>query len=277
MPNPSRNQLIASAAATLEVLEVLGSAAQPMGLGQIVAAVRRPKGSVHRMVSTLVNTGFAEQEAHTGRYGLTLKAWRVGARTAQSVDIVERSRPALERLRAHSNETVHLALFEAPGQVVYLAKLASPQSIGVQTYVGQSSPAWCTATGRAVLAFRPEDLERLLVQPLQPRTSRTVTDPQRLRQLMAQVREQGHAITRAENHPEMAGIAAPLHDHEGQVKASVGVAIPEYRVTPALLERLLPLVQQAACEASAAIGHGQPVPLPNRRAASAPRPRERAA
>lgn len=277
MPNPSRNQLIASAAATLEVLEVLGAAAQPMGLGQIVAAVRRPKGSVHRMVSTLVNTGFAEQEARTGRYGLTLKAWRVGARTAQSVDIVERSRPALERLRALSNETVHLAVFETPGQVVYLAKLASPQSIGVQTYVGQSSPAWCTATGRAVLAFRTDDLERLLDQPLQPRTPHTVTDAQRLRQLMADVRERGHAITRAENHPEMAGIAAPLRDHEGQVRASVGVAIPEYRVTPALLERLVPLVLQAAREASAAIGHDEPLAFPQRRGAPSASPRQPAA
>lgn len=276
MPNPSRNQLIASAAATLEVMEVLGAAAQPMGLGQIVAAVRRPKGSVHRMVSTLVNTGFAEQEARTGRYGLTLKAWRVGARTAQSVDIVERTRPALERLRAQTNETVHLAVFEAPGQVVYLAKLASPQSIGVQTYVGQSSPAWCTATGRAVLAFRPEDMERLLSQPLKPRTPHTVTDPQRLRQLMADVHARGHAITRAENHPEMAGIAAPLRDHESQVKASVGVAIPEYRVTPALLERLVPLVLQAAREASAAIGHEEPPVLPRRRAALPATARERA-
>lgn len=277
MPNPSRNQLIASAAATLEVLEVLGSAAQPMGLGQIVAAVRRPKGSVHRMVSTLVNTGFAEQEARTGRYGLTLKAWRVGARTAHSVDVVERSRPALERLRTASGETVHLAVFEAPGQVVYLAKLASPQSIGVQTYVGQSSPAWCTATGRAVLAFRPDDLERLLAQPLQPRTPRTVTDPQRLRQLVADVRAQGHAITRAENHPEMAGLAAPLRDHEGQVKASVGVAIPEYRVTAELLARLVPLVRQAAREISAAIGHDEPDAQARPRRAPPTTVRERAA
>jgi IclR family KDG regulon transcriptional repressor len=267
MPELSRNQLIASAAATLEVMEVLGTSSHPLGLAQIVAAVGRPKGSVHRMVSTLVNTGFAEQEPRTGRYGLTLKAWRVGARAAQRIDIVERTRTVLERLRDDTRETVHLAVFDPPGHVIYVAKLASPRSIGVQTYLGQLSPAWCTATGRALLAFRPDDLDRVLAQPLEQRTPYTVTDPVRLRALLAEVREQGYALTRAENHPEMAGLAAPVRDHEGRVAASVGLAVPEYRVTAEVLQALVPRVLRAAGEASAAIGHEMPSPRPRSRRA----------
>lgn len=251
----SRNQLIGSAAATLQVLEVLGTASQPMGLAEITAAVRRPKGTVHRQLATLVNTGFAEQDPHTNRYRLTLKAWCVGARVTQNLDMVGRTRAVLEGLLADAQETVHLAVLDQSGFVVYVSKLASPQSIGVQTYLGQLTPAWCTATGRALLAFRPNECERILSGALESRTPRTVTNRGRLRQLIEQVQTQGYAVTQAENRADMGGIAAPVFNHEGWAVSSLGVALPEYRMSDRAVRHLVPLVVRAAQRASVALGY----------------------
>lgn len=254
----TRNQIIASAAGTLEVLEALGNAAGPMPLGAIVQATGRPKGTVHRMVSTLVNTGFARQDRATGNYELTLKAWRIGASAVRDLDLVEHARPTLERLMGDTGETVHLAVLDPSGGVVYVAKVESPKSIGVQTRLGQLSPAWCTATGRSFLAFDAALAERVLARRLERRTPRTITDPRRIRERLDEVRRKGYAVTLAENHPEMGGVAAPVRDHSGAVVAACGVAMPEYRMNAAAIERAIPRVLQAARAISAALGYAAP-------------------
>jgi DNA-binding IclR family transcriptional regulator len=128
-----RNHLISSAAATLGVLEVLGGAAKGMSLGEVAKAMRRPKGTIHRMLSTLVHTGFVAQDAVSGHYALTFKLWHLGAAVVRDLDLVKIARPWLERLVAEGDETVHLAILDPSGSVVYISKVESPRSIRAQT------------------------------------------------------------------------------------------------------------------------------------------------
>jgi IclR family transcriptional regulator, KDG regulon repressor len=252
---PSRNRLIASAAATLDVLEVVGSAGGPVSLTAVVQATGRPKGTIHRMLATLVHTGFLVQDRDTSHYDLTLKLWRLGAATAARLDVVKVARPWFERLVQATDETVHMSVLDVSGGIVYISKVESPRSIRVQTQIGQLSPAWCTATGRSILAFNEELAERLLSGPLKPRTSKTVTDPKRLRAILREVVARGYVVTRAENHPEMGGIAAPVRDHAGAVIAGLGIAVPVFRMSRELVDRCIPHVVRAAAGISADLGY----------------------
>ena len=254
MPNIDRNRLIASAAGTLQLLEILGEAGRSMSLAELAEASARPKSTIHRVLSTLVNTGFVEQDPATEKYRLTIKMWRLGISALNQLDIIKLARPHLEALMNATDETVHLAMLDASGDVVYLSKVESARSIRVQTQVGRLSPSWCTATGRSLLAFQPEVLENILSRRLAPRTPHTVTDTSRLRSLLARVRADGYAVTKAENHPEMGGIAAPIRDHAGEVAASCGIAIPVFRMDKPLVERCVPLVLHAAQEISSELG-----------------------
>ena len=254
----NRNQLIASAAGTLEVLEILSLADGALALGEVSAACGRPKGTVHRMLATLVNTGFVAHDPANGRYRPTLKLWRLGASAVRDLELTRVAVPALEKLMSEAGETVHLAVLDPSGGIVYVSKVESPQSIRVQTRLGQLTPAWCTATGRSMLAFHPEVAERVLAEKLVSRTPRTVTDPKRIRTALAEVRARGYAVTRSENHPEMGGIAAPLRDHSGQVVAACGLGIPAFRMDRALIDRTIPLVVRASAEISRLLGHLPP-------------------
>jgi DNA-binding IclR family transcriptional regulator len=141
--------------------------------------------------------------------------------------------------------------------VVYVAKVESAQSIGVQTRLGQLNPSWCTATGRSLLAFNDSVAARVLAGPLARRTRKTITDPRTLRARIAEARERGYAVTIAENHPEMGGVAAPVRDHSGAAVAACGVAIPEYRMNENVIARAIPCVLRAAAALSAELGHAQ--------------------
>lgn len=250
-----RNHLIASAAGTLELLEFIGSKGLPVQLTTVVEATGRPKGTVHRMLSTLVNTGFLVQDPQTSMYSMTLKLWRLGAAVLGRLDAVKVARPWLESLVEATDETVHLSLLDSSGGIVYISKVESPRSIRVQTKMGQLSPAWCTSTGRSILAFNPAVAKRVLAEPLETRTPKTVTNPQRILAILREVAAKGYTVTRAENHPEMGGIAAPIRDHTGAVNLSVGIALPVFRMSRELVESCIPHVVRTAAHISSELGY----------------------
>ena len=171
------------------------------------------------------------------------------------LDVVKVARPWLERLVAATDETVHVSVLDVSGGIVYISKVESPRSIRVQTQIGQLSPAWCTATGRSILAFNPAAAERALAGPLEPRTAKTVTDPRRIRAALREIVAAGYAVTRAENHPEMGGIAAPVRDHAGTVIAAIGIGVPAFRMSRELVDHCVPHVVLAAAGISSELGY----------------------
>ena len=252
---PDRNRFIASAAGTLELLEIFGSSPRALALTELAAKAARPKSSIHRALATLIAIGFVEQNPRTSHYRLTLKLWRIGMAALADLDILKLAHPHLEGLMAAADETVHLGMLDPSGGVIYVAKVESPRSIRVQTQLGKLNPSWSTATGRAILAFRPEVAKRVLARPLKPSTPHTVVDPERLQALLADVARKGVVVTRAENHPEMGGIAAPIRQYNGEVVASCGVAIPIFRMDRKLVDRCIPLVVDVAATISAKLGY----------------------
>lgn len=246
--------IMGSVLKTFEVLEVFERKWRPLSVAELCQETGRPKSSLHRVLSTLVRAGVLEQNDR-GQYRLTLKLWRIGVLALSEIDIVQIARPHLDSLSRAADETVHLAVLEPDGGVVYLSKVESPRSIRVQTRIGEVTPSWCTATGRALLAYDAEGRERVLAAPKEKFTAFTETDPDRLRHILEQVARDGFAVTQAENHPEMGGVAAPIRDHTGTVVASCGIAAPAFRMDEALIERCTELVLKAAADISAELSY----------------------
>lgn len=252
---PDRNHLMGSVAGTFEVLEVFGQKSRPLSLGDIVSATGKPKSSVHRILSTLTNVGFLTQDANTRLYRLTLRVWRLGMSALGNLDVLKLSRPHLEALMKAADETVHLGMLDSSGGFMYVSKVESLRSIRVQSQIGRIDPSWCSATGRALLAFNPDVAEHVLAGPLVAKTPKSETDPKRLRAILADVAIKGYAVVKGESHPEMGGIAAPIRDHDGAVVAACSIAIPVFRMDRNLIQQCIPLVLRTAGAISAELGY----------------------
>lgn len=250
-----RNRFIASVANTFELLEVFSTHPGPQSLTALAATAGRPKSSVHRALSTLVEVGFIEQDRETHLYRLTLKMWRIGMSALAELDVVKVADEPLRDLMLAAGETVSLSMPEPSGSIVYVSKVEGPRPMPVRTQLGKLTPSWSTATGRAILAFRPELAERVLQRPLKGQTPSMVTDPGRIRALLEDVSRTGFAVTRGENFPELGGIAAPIRDSTGLVIASCAVAIPIVDMDDETITKCVPLVLATARLISKRLGH----------------------
>jgi IclR family transcriptional regulator, KDG regulon repressor len=127
--------------------------------------------------------------------------------------------------------------------------------VRVDTFVGLSAPAHCSATGKAILAFGPpEALAGALPPRLAPYTDATVTDRAALLRELAQVGRIGWAKNREEWRPSVCAAAVPIRGAGGAVVASLRVTVPSSRFTgDAVRDRLVPALRRAGAEIEAQV------------------------
>ena len=139
---------------------------------------------------------------------------------------------------------------------LYVYDLESTQAIRMRANLGERKPALCTAEGRAVLAFRPEaEVEALIAQGFRPRTPKTITEPDKLRAALAEVRRVGFAREDEQSELGMRSIAAPIRDASGDVVAAVGMAGPMQRLSDKVLAQYAPQVAETARVISTRLGY----------------------
>jgi IclR family acetate operon transcriptional repressor len=121
--------------------------------------------------------------------------------------------------------------------------------------VGRRAPLHCTALGKSLAAWEPEEwVERLVGRRLRAYTAATMTEPADLRRELAKIRVARYALDAEEFALGLKCVAAPLFDHSRRVVASLGIAGPAVRLSSERLSRLATLVRETAAGASRALG-----------------------
>ena len=172
------------------------------------------------------------------------------------MDLSNEARPYLFDLRERTGETILLGV-PTDTEIMYVYNLESPHSLRMRSDIGVRRPGYCTAVGRAIFAFAPEEMvERLLSGPLTRRTPKTTTDAAALRAMLAEVRVRGYAIEDEESEPGIRCIAAPVRGAGGVVVGALGIAGPTQRLTLTALKALAAPLIEATAAISVRLGHG---------------------
>lgn len=237
----------------LALLEALAAAREPCGVSELARQLALTKSNVHRLLQTLGERGYVRNLADSGRYEVTLRLWELGVGVLEKLDVKRIAIEPMNRLVHHCGETVHLSVLDL-GDVVYIDKVDSPQPVRAYSKVGGRAPAYCVATGKALLAHASEEAVAEVSRHLHGHTPSTLTDPAELRAELARVRETGHAINRGEWREGVCGVAAPIRDARGQVIAAIGISGPIDRLKLRTLKQLAPEVMAAARSISAGLG-----------------------
>jgi DNA-binding IclR family transcriptional regulator len=207
-------------------------------------------------MKTLEQGGLLTRNPATERYRLGIDLIGLASLVVSYMDVREVARPFLRQLAEASQETVNLSVLDAH-EVVNLEQFV-PQTRQIRNVgrVGRRMCTHCTAAGKLFLAYLPvEELGWVLDKGLERFTPYTITDANKLQQELACVRARGYAISQEELEEGLNVVAVPVRDHTGQPVASVSVAGPAYRVTPAMFADLASQLAHTAATISEQLGH----------------------
>jgi DNA-binding IclR family transcriptional regulator len=225
-----------------------------LGVSEIARALGIDKAGVHRYLRTLAEHGFVRQDRDTRRYTLDVGLVELAGVQLGTTSLVDVARPHLTRLSQQTGETVQMSILRDRG-VFYVHVVESAQPIRVASRLGEYGPMHCTAAGKLLLAFQPEEVrEALLARPLAAFTRRTVTDRRLLRDELAAIRRRGFAIDDEGFVPHLRVVAAAVRDRTGNVTAAVAVGGPSPRVAKARVGSLVENLLEATARISQALG-----------------------
>jgi IclR family transcriptional regulator, pca regulon regulatory protein len=230
-----------------------------LGISELAKELALTRSTTHRYVATLASLGFLEQDESTRKYRLGPRVLDLGFTTLGSLGLREIAAPHLRRLTDASGYTSNLAIRDDTDVILIDRVGGRPgryHHLEFTLHVGSRIPAYCSATGKVLLAFLPPpDLDRLLDRiELVQRGPGTLTDKSALLRDLERVRRTGVAVNDEELENALRSIAAPVRARSGEVVAAVNVAIPWSPVPMSeLVSRLGPLVQAAASEISARV------------------------
>lgn len=204
-----------------------------------------PLSTTHRLVGELVEWEALERRGD-GAYVVGRRLWRLGLLAPVQVELRELALPHLQDLHASTQENAHLAVRE-DSHALYIERVHGRSSVPVLSRAGIRLPLHATGVGKVLLAHAPADVVDSVLAKLERVTRFTVTDPERLRRELAEVRRRGYARTAEEMSLGTCSIAVPVLGPQREVVAALGLVTTSGRRD---LHRFAPAVQVAAAGVS---------------------------
>lgn len=216
----------------LDVLNAFVPYNQELGTMEVSQQLGLHKATASRILITLTNKGFLQQNPQTKKYRLGPSSLDLGRAVAYSLngDIVQLAKPLLDDLRSELKETVVLEIFSG-GRTVMAYIAEGPQRVRIAGTVGDRLPSHSAAGSKAILAYSsPEIVDSVLENKLSSFTPHTITDPVLIRQELREVRKKGYSVDREEIDIGINAIGAPIFNHDDEPVAAVVVAGPSQRI-----------------------------------------------
>jgi len=233
----------------MRLLEAIAEAGGECSLTELSQRTRLNISTCHHLLSTLVNRGYVAKVPVRRTYALGARILFL-SNACLTVDLPARAAPLLAQINEKTGETVHLAVLQGDA-MMKVAKRESRHPVRVDTgTLGKTDAAHATATGKAMLAWLPEDdMRRVLAHGLTRFTPKTICEWPTLIEALRHVRRNGYAIDDEEYQPGVICIGAAIRDHNGAVVGAISASTPTMRAN----DDHLSLVREQVCSAVRAL------------------------
>lgn len=248
--------VITSLDRAIGVLDVLASRKEPQTLAELSEITDVPKSTLFRILSTLHDRDCVDLDVDTKKYSLGLKLRELGNAFIRDTDLDGAAAPHMRDLAESCGESVFLALLDE-GEVVYIRRIESPNSVMMVRKLGSRAPVHATATGEAMVAFLPRERREKIIQETEftRHTEYTNTSPEEFKNRLEAVQEEGVAIVDGEYNPELLCVSSPILSIGAVVEAAITVAMPSSEATPERLEVVSDKVKEKALRISEQMGY----------------------
>jgi DNA-binding IclR family transcriptional regulator len=239
----------------VEILSVFSHARPAMSLAEIVQAVGLPKTTVFRVLSSLVEHGFCEWDAPSGKYSLGFELVRLADIRRRQSNVQDVAIPVMREIRNAVNETVILSVRSGDFRV-HIDFVEGLHPMRRMADLGVRAPLYAGAASKVLLAGMEDDeIEAYLGRTdLTAFQESTITDRAVLWREIRSIRKRGFAESKGELFPGGGALAAPIKDFSGRTVGVMDILTPEHRYTAEHRERCIGLLLEGAAQASQRLG-----------------------
>ena len=208
----------------LGLLELLAQSHHGLTLAEVAERMGIPRSSAHTILLSLERREWLRRSGRNRRYLFGPKLFSLASRALGGMSLRESAAPALKTLLQETGLSVHMAILEED-QAVLVEQYAPPQT-RLHTWVGKRMELHCTALGKVLLAWLPEEEVRRVLseRTLSRHNENTKSSPRRLQDELKETRKRGYAVDDEEAEIGFRCLGAPVFDSSGEVVAAISVS-----------------------------------------------------
>src|SRR5690554_1187957 len=247
----------------LDVLEIVVDHPDGISVTSIAAAVGGDKGNVHRILRSLTERGYVEQDEQTKLFTASGGLFTLAGTLLRRQHLAVTARPFMRALSDELQAPIHLAKRIKHGGVYIAREGSASGGVTVETEIGAQPIIYASATGKALFAWASaEELDQVIPSTLVPFTPFTHTEASQVAADLARVQEYGFAIDEQELTIGVSCVAAPIFDYRGEVIGSIGLSSPVLDADEDALHRRGLRIAAMASQITQHMGGHLPEPKP---------------
>ena len=249
------SNLAPSVGIAIKLVTLLSEQHEPIGVSEISRQLDINKNMIFRVLNSLEEEGwvYANNEA---KYRLTLLPFHTSSKVISRLSVENVSAPYILNLWKNHEESIYLGILNND-QVLFVSHLDSRQPLRVVGVLGGYYPLYCSAPGKALLAYQDESyINKYLEGTFEKRADNTITEKEALKKELEKIRSQGYSIDNEEYSAGIVCISAPIFNYEGRIVATVGCSSPTvYTTIDNIYEKIGKDIIEAAKSISIALGY----------------------
>lgn len=242
---------IASVIKAVEVIEFIAYSEREVGVTEISNGLNYGVSATYHMLNTLKECNIIVQNERTKKFKLGLKLWQIGMLAYGQNHISVTLKPYLKKLKDLTGETANLTIMDNY-QIVYIAQEESDRLVKMFTTTGATAPLHCTAAGKILLAYKPEEIQEEILNEIEltKYTDNTIVKKEDLNKEIAEIRKNGYGFDNEERELGVSCIGAPIFDLNNEAIACITISGPTARFNEENKKKWIDIVLQVSNEAT---------------------------
>lgn len=239
----------------MDILDCISD--KELSLKEISDKIGLAKTTTHRILGSLVQRSYVEQDPKTLKYRLGIELMRLGALAKTGFDIRREAIGVMEWLANHAGQTSNLYVLRNNCKRVCIEQVPGPNYMPRYSYLGATFSLHRGAGGKVLLAYMSKELREEYYSYVKATedTSNNLVWIDNLERELEEIRKVGYMCSRGERDATTASASAPIYDYTGDVVASLTVSGPIEVFTPEKVERFVLLLLKASSQISQKLGY----------------------
>jgi len=222
----------------LNLLLAFASEGREMGTTELSVQLGLHKSTTSRLIKTLVQAGFLQQNPATRKYILGISSYRIGYAATRTLNsrLLAAAHPHLYDLAQKTGESVAMEMVSGINIILAL-HVEGPSHLRFNFQQGEVVPINVAAGAKAILAHSNRDfVESCLSGEFKRFNDRTIVSKRQYLELLEKVRKDGISYDRGERYEDIYAMAVPVLLPDGSPKAAVIIAGPASRLSDSFLK-----------------------------------------